>query len=69
MPAFDKDKHIMNKIDGVAVQVNVSFIPVAVFFSLMKTSGQIVIRNRWNGSFKRNYKIFVEYLKNVFYTK
>ncbi|XP_034309896.2 signal transducer and activator of transcription 5B isoform X2 [Magallana gigas] len=24
MPAFDKDKHIMNKIDGVAVQVNES---------------------------------------------
>lgn len=35
MPAFDKDKHIMNKIDGVGVQVNVS-LPVA-FFSIMKT--------------------------------
>lgn len=32
MPAFDKDKHIMNKIEGVAVQVNVS-LPVAFFFN------------------------------------
>lgn len=58
MPAFDKDKHIMNKIDGVGVQVNVS-LPVAFFFN-----NENPMQVKWlviNGmeALKRNHKIFL----------